>query len=111
MTSSCMDETTSAVAMRGLQRRAPRALFRATSPPSLASVAEQVNKLGRFNAVIHNAGIGYREPRQADAEPGVPSVFAINVLAPYILTALIERPDRLVYVSSGMHRGVVPRMD
>jgi NAD(P)-dependent dehydrogenase (short-subunit alcohol dehydrogenase family) len=75
------------------------------------SVAEQVNKLGRFNAVIHNAGIGYREPRRADAAPGVPSVFAVNVLAPYILTALIERPDRLVYVSSGMHRGVRPRMD
>jgi NAD(P)-dependent dehydrogenase (short-subunit alcohol dehydrogenase family) len=75
------------------------------------SVAEQVNKLGRFNAVIHNAGIGYREPRQVDAEPAVPSVFAVNVLAPYILTALIERPDRLVYVSSGMHRGVRPRMD
>jgi hypothetical protein len=39
-------------------------------------------------------------------EPGVPSVFAVNVLAPYILTALIERPKRLVYLSSGMHRGV-----
>ena len=75
------------------------------------SVAEQVNKLGRFNAVIHNAGTGSREPRRADAEPGVPSVFAVNVLAPYILTALVERPDRLVYVSSGMHRGVRPRMD
>jgi NAD(P)-dependent dehydrogenase (short-subunit alcohol dehydrogenase family) len=75
------------------------------------SVAEQINQIGRFNAVIHNAGIGYREPRQACAEPGVPSVFAINVLAPYILTALIERPDRLVYVSSGMHRGVRPRVD
>jgi NAD(P)-dependent dehydrogenase (short-subunit alcohol dehydrogenase family) len=61
--------------------------------------------------VTHNAGIGYREPRQADAEPGVPSVFAVNVLAAYILTALIERPDRLVYVSSGMHHGVRPRMD
>ena len=44
-------------------------------------------------------------------EPGVPSVFAVNVLAPYILTALIERPKRLVYLSSGMHRGVRPRLD
>lgn len=43
--------------------------------------------------------------------PGVPNVFAVNVLAPYILTALIERPARLIYVSSGMHRGVRPRMD
>ena len=33
------------------------------------------------------------------------------MLGPYILTALIERPDRLVYLSSGMHHGVRPRMD
>jgi NAD(P)-dependent dehydrogenase (short-subunit alcohol dehydrogenase family) len=74
------------------------------------TVADQVNKLGRFDAVIHNAGVGYRE-RRVETEPGVPSIFAVNVLAPYILTALIERPDRLVYVSSGTHHGVRPRMD
>ena len=74
------------------------------------AVAEAVNRFGRFNAVIHNAGIGYRQPRR-EIEPGVPTVFAVNILAPYILTALIERPDRLIYVSSGMHQGVHPRMD
>ena len=74
------------------------------------TVADQVNKLGHFDAVIHNAGIGYREGR-VEMEPGVPSVFAVNVLAPYILTALIKKPDRLVYVSSGTHHGVRPRMD
>jgi NAD(P)-dependent dehydrogenase (short-subunit alcohol dehydrogenase family) len=74
------------------------------------TVVDQVNELGRFDAVIHNAGVGYREGR-VEMEPGVPSVFAVNVLALYILTALIERPKRLVYVSSGMHRGVHPRMD
>jgi NAD(P)-dependent dehydrogenase (short-subunit alcohol dehydrogenase family) len=46
-----------------------------------------------------------------ETEPGVPSIFAVNVLAPYILTALIERPDRLVYVSSGTHHGVRRGMD
>jgi NAD(P)-dependent dehydrogenase (short-subunit alcohol dehydrogenase family) len=75
------------------------------------TVAEAVNKLGRFDAVIHNAGIGYRGTRRVETVPGVPNVFAVNVLAPYILTALIERPARLIYVSSGMHRGVQPRMD
>ncbi|MBV8118587.1 MAG: SDR family NAD(P)-dependent oxidoreductase [Alphaproteobacteria bacterium] len=75
------------------------------------SVAEAVNKLGRFDAVIHNAGISYREARRVETEPGVPIIFAVNVLAPYILTALIEKPRRLVYVSSGMHRRVQPRMD
>jgi NAD(P)-dependent dehydrogenase (short-subunit alcohol dehydrogenase family) len=55
------------------------------------TLADEVNKPGRFDAVIHNAGIGYRE-RRVEIEPGVPSVFAVNVLAPYILTALIKRP-------------------
>ena len=69
--------------------------------PGAKSVAEQVNRLGRFDAVIHNAGIGYREPRRVKTEPGVPSVFAVNVLAPYVLTALIERPDRLISLRNG----------
>ncbi len=68
------------------------------------AVAEQVNRLGRFDAVIHNAGIGYREPERVETEDGVPEVFATNVLAPFVLTALIERPGRLIYVSSGCTR-------
>jgi NAD(P)-dependent dehydrogenase (short-subunit alcohol dehydrogenase family) len=68
-------------------------------------VAEEINLLGRFDAVIHNAGVGYREQRRIETEDGLPHVFAINTLAPYILTALIDKPKRLVYLSSGMHRG------
>ena len=75
------------------------------------SVAEQANKLGRFDAIIHNAGVGYREAQPTKTENGLPHVFAVNVLAPYVLTALIERPDRLVYLSSGMHRGAHARLD
>jgi NAD(P)-dependent dehydrogenase (short-subunit alcohol dehydrogenase family) len=77
----------------------------------MRSVAEQVNKLGRFDAVIHNAGVGYREPHRIETERGASNVFAVNVLAPYILTALIERPDRLIYLSSGMHHSAAPRLD
>ena len=60
-------------------------------------VAAQVNALGRFDAVIHNAAVGYREGHRVTAD-GLPHVFAINTLAAYILTALIERPKRLVYL-------------
>ena len=67
-------------------------------------VAEQANALGPFDAVIHNAGIGSREHRRIETEDGLSHVFAINTLAPYILTALIRRPRRLVYVSCGLHR-------
>jgi NAD(P)-dependent dehydrogenase (short-subunit alcohol dehydrogenase family) len=76
----------------------------------MRQVAAQANAAGPFDAVIHNAGIGYREPRRVPTEDGLAHVFAVNVLAPYLLTALIgraglERPGRLVYLSSGMHRG------
>jgi NAD(P)-dependent dehydrogenase (short-subunit alcohol dehydrogenase family) len=74
-------------------------------------VAEKVNRLGRFDAVIHNVGIGYREPKRVETEDGVPEVFATNVLAPFVLTALIERPARLVYLSSGMHQSAIADLD
>jgi NAD(P)-dependent dehydrogenase (short-subunit alcohol dehydrogenase family) len=69
----------------------------------MRQVVEAANALGCFDAVIHNAGVGYREPRVETAD-GLEHVFAINVLAPYLLTALITTPRRLVYLSSGMHR-------
>jgi NAD(P)-dependent dehydrogenase (short-subunit alcohol dehydrogenase family) len=68
------------------------------------SVAEQVNALGRMDAVIHNAGIYLTDGRGTTPE-GHAAILAVNTLAPYVLTALIERPRRLVYLSSGMHRG------
>src|ERR1700722_3646628 len=71
----------------------------------MRQVAQQVNALERFDAVIHNVGVGYRQPQRIETEDGLSNVFAINVLAPYLLTALVPAPDRLVYLSSGMHRG------
>jgi len=68
------------------------------------NVADQVNRLGTFDAVIHNAGVGYREPRRLTTEDGLPHLLAVNTLAPYILTALMRRPKRLVYVSSALHK-------
>jgi NAD(P)-dependent dehydrogenase (short-subunit alcohol dehydrogenase family) len=65
-------------------------------------LAGQINALGSFDAIIHNAAVGYREGRRVTSD-GLPHVFAINTLAPYVLTALIQRPKRLVYLSSGMH--------
>lgn len=75
-----------------------------SSTREIRHVAEQANALGSFDAVIHNAAIGYREPRRVTTEDGLPPVFAVNTLAPYILTALIRRPKRLIYLSSGLHQ-------
>jgi NAD(P)-dependent dehydrogenase (short-subunit alcohol dehydrogenase family) len=75
----------------------------------LASVAQtrdlagQVNRIGRMDTVIHNAGV-YLEPSRSTTAEGRARTLAVNTLAPYLLTALIDRPDRLIYLSSGLHR-------
>jgi NAD(P)-dependent dehydrogenase (short-subunit alcohol dehydrogenase family) len=67
-------------------------------------LAGQVNAIGRMDAVIHNAGI-YIDPERVATPEGHARTLAVNVLAPYILTSETERPARLIYISSGMHRG------
>jgi len=73
-------------------------------------VAAQVNALGRHDAVIHNAAV-YRVPHRIPTDDGLSLTFAVNVLAPYLLTALVERPDRLVYMTSGLQNGAGPDLD
>lgn len=68
----------------------------------MKSVAEQVNAIGRCDAVIHNVGIFNSESRHLTAD-GITQTFAVNVVAPYVLTALMNRPQRLIYLSSEMH--------
>jgi NAD(P)-dependent dehydrogenase (short-subunit alcohol dehydrogenase family) len=60
----------------------------------IRDIAGQVNRVGQMDAVIHNAGVLHG-----------PDIFQVNVAAPYLLTALMQQPRRLIYVSSGMHRG------
>jgi NAD(P)-dependent dehydrogenase (short-subunit alcohol dehydrogenase family) len=75
-------------------RGASSAVGDLADPHQTRAVAAQVNDLGHMDAVIHNAGV-----------LGGPHVLHVNVVAPYLLTALIEGPKRLVYLSSDMHRG------
>jgi NAD(P)-dependent dehydrogenase (short-subunit alcohol dehydrogenase family) len=51
------------------------------------ALADQANAVGPFDAVIHNAGVGYREPR----------------------TETVDGLEH-VYLSSGMHRGGDPNL-
>ena len=74
-------------------------------------LAAKVNKIGPFDAVIHNAGLGYQEPSRGAPKGEPAAVFAINSLAPYILTCLIEKPKRLVYITSGLHTSGSASMD
>lgn len=69
------------------------------------ALADQVNKIGPCHAVIHNVGIGGRSGSELTPD-GLLPIFAVNTLAPYILTALIGEPRRLIYLSSSASRGV-----
>jgi NAD(P)-dependent dehydrogenase (short-subunit alcohol dehydrogenase family) len=62
-------------------------------------VARQAAAFGRFDVVIHNAGTMH-----------TPEAATVNTIAPYLLTALMDRPSRLIYVSSSMHRGGSTRL-
>ncbi|OIW28770.1 NAD(P)-binding protein [Coniochaeta ligniaria NRRL 30616] len=72
--------------------------------------AEADAEYGPFDAVVHNAGL-YVGMERVPGKDGLPSLFAVNVLAPYVLSASMRRPKRMVFVSSGMHRGGRHRLD
>lgn len=63
------------------------------------ALATLVNEIGKMDAIIHNAGVYHSNAK---------TIFQVNVLAPYLLTSLIQKPKRLVYLSSGMHLGGNP---
>ena len=52
-------------------------------------LAREANGLGALDAVIHNNCV-----YQAYAK----EIFAVNTLAPYVLTCLMQKPKRLVYL-------------
>lgn len=63
-------------------------------------LARQVEAAGPLDAVIHNAGVFTGA-----------AILPVNVVAPYVLTALIPRPRRLVFLSSEMHYDGRPALD
>src|SRR3954454_8800338 len=65
-------------------------------------LASKVNALGTFDSIIHNAAV-YQAPGE--------EIFAVNTLAPYVLTCLIQKPKRLIYLSSDMHEGGQAKLD
>ncbi|MFG2045308.1 SDR family NAD(P)-dependent oxidoreductase [Dactylosporangium sp. NPDC048998] len=68
---------------------------------SLEQTRRMASEAGKFDVVVHNAGIGGQDERRETGD-GIERTFHINVLAPYVLTALMPRPGRLVYLTSGL---------
>ena len=98
------NEQRAAEALKGNPRAEAVLTADLSSIHQTVELAEKINALGHFDAIIHNAAVGYQEPRKITTADGLPHLFAINSLAPYLLTALINKPQRLIYISSGLHR-------
>lgn len=69
---------------------------------STTALAAAANDLGPYDVVIHNAGVGGGVPGRALTAAGLERIFHINVVAPYMLTALMPVPSRLIYLTSGL---------
>jgi len=66
------------------------------------ALAEAATAQGPYDVVIHNAGVGGGARHRTTTQDGLERIFAINVLAPYLLTVLMPVPARLVYLTSGL---------
>jgi NAD(P)-dependent dehydrogenase (short-subunit alcohol dehydrogenase family) len=67
-------------------------------------LADQIRAYGPVDAIVHNAGVWVRGNTPRTTEHGLETTFAVNVLAPHLLTHLLA-PDlrgRLLWLGSGM---------
>jgi len=69
---------------------------------STRDLAAQANEHGPYDAVIHNAGIGGGAPARVETADGLERIFHVNVVGPYLLTALMPVAPRVVYLTSGL---------
>ncbi|MEU4689757.1 SDR family NAD(P)-dependent oxidoreductase [Actinoplanes sp. NPDC023714] len=74
-------------------------------------LAAQAVEAGPFDVVIHNAGVGGGQSAPQLTEDGLERIFQINTLAPYVLTALMPAPSRLIYLTSGLEADGRARLD
>lgn len=80
-----------------------------SSTEEVKKLAESLNKSGTFDAIIHNAGVMHGVSGKTGKE-GMPMLFAVNTLAPYSLTCLVNKPKNLVFLSSQLHNSGDPSL-
>lgn len=95
-------EKTAVETKEQLKKDVPFVIGDVSTLAGMRAVANQVEKFGKLDAVIHNVGV-YGEGSEIMTEDDIRTMFAVNVLTPYVLSCLMKRPERLIYVSSGMH--------
>ncbi|WP_238012419.1 SDR family NAD(P)-dependent oxidoreductase [Dactylosporangium sp. AC04546] len=90
------------VVRHGRRRPDPRGVgdFVVGDLASLAATRAMAAALPAVDVVIHNAGWAPRGDERPVTADGIEETFQVNVVAPYLLTALAPPSARLVFVSS-----------
>ncbi|XXG97306.1 sporulation-induced protein [Hypoxylon texense] len=74
-----------------------------TSTEETKALAAKLNQTGPWDTIIQNAGVMYGVGK---GKEGIPALFAINTVAPYILTCLVDPPPkRYIFIGSALHYG------
>ncbi|KAF2447437.1 NAD(P)-binding protein [Karstenula rhodostoma CBS 690.94] len=74
-----------------------------SSTQATKSLADDLNSQGPWDAIINNAGVMHI-PSSSTGPEGLPTLFATNTLAPYMLTCLVQPPPKnLFFLSSALH--------
>ncbi len=68
------------------------------------ALADQLRQLGPLDVLVHNAGVWVRGDTPRTTVDGFETTFAVNVLAPHLLTGLLGEvvTGRLLWLGSGM---------
>ncbi|WP_062137342.1 SDR family NAD(P)-dependent oxidoreductase [Demequina aestuarii] len=66
------------------------------------ALAAAANEQGPYDVIIHNAGLGGDAPERVTTADGLERIYQVNVVAPYLLTALMPVAKRMIYLTSGL---------
>ncbi|SEJ62929.1 SDR family NAD(P)-dependent oxidoreductase [Demequina mangrovi] len=81
---------------------------------SLAStrlLAADARGRGPYDLIVHNAALGPDQDRPVLTEDGIERITQVNVVAPYLLSALLSVPRRIVFLGSDSAFSGRPRVD
>ncbi|WP_062379303.1 SDR family NAD(P)-dependent oxidoreductase [Demequina pelophila] len=105
------DAARAEVALTGARGARGAVTGRLDSLASTRLMADDARRRGPFDVVIHNAGLGPDQDRPVMTDDGLERILQVNVVAPYLLAALLPMPRRTIILGSDAARMGRPAVD
>ncbi|WP_062304756.1 SDR family NAD(P)-dependent oxidoreductase [Demequina subtropica] len=84
---------------------------RLDSLSSTRLLADDARGRGPYDVIVHNAALGPEQERPIPTEDGIERILQVNLVAPYLLSALLTVPRRIVLIGSDAAFAGRPRVD